>query len=141
MTYTDMSSSGKNHKFTSTILNGETYNEATAQFQVLSIFEVSDTVHIHIPEDVSVRAELIGISELLPNTHEMEFPQPGIVRVPDRPWVDIDKTKLDISVGSHLYKLSFIDIYTNDIFSVYFSYIIQDKDVEKPYIYMKDGVM
>ena len=71
----------------------------------------------------------------------MDFPQEGIVRVPDKPWVDISKSILDVTAGSHLYRLSFIDIYTNDIFFVYFSYIIQDKDVEKPYLYMKDGVM
>lgn len=141
VTNTDMSLSGSNHEFTSTILCGETYNDAVAQFKVLSIFEVSDTVHIHIPEDVSTRGELFAISELLPDTHDMDFPQEGIVRVPDKPWVDISKSVLDVTSGSHLYRLSFIDIYTNDIFFVYFSYIIQDKDVEKPYIYMKDGVM
>lgn len=52
------------------------------------------------------------------------------------PWVDIPWKNLSKLSGKHVYKLSFMDSLKNRYFTTYVSYIIQDDDPHKPYVYM-----
>lgn len=54
----------------------------------------------------------------------------------DRPWIDIDTDLLDKSVGLHTYIIRFESKLTGDLTFQQFSYIIQNDNPEKPYIYM-----
>ena len=52
-------------------------------------------------------------------------------------WIKINSTLINKSIGQHIYKFTFVDTQTDDTFSQYLSYIIQDDNPETPYIYMK----
>ena len=53
-----------------------------------------------------------------------------------RPWISIETRLLDMTVGLHVYQLSFVNTILNHVFNMYFAYNIQDSNLEKPYIYM-----
>lgn len=55
-------------------------------------------------------------------------------------WIRANTPYLNHKIGKHVYKLSFVDRFTDTDFSLYFSYIIQDDCPEKPYVYIKDKI-
>ena len=54
------------------------------------------------------------------------------------PWVDVPWKSMDRTAGYHLYKLSFMNKHVNSYVTFYFSYIIQDNNVHKSFLYMKN---
>lgn len=52
------------------------------------------------------------------------------------PYIDILSEGLNTEVGQHDYMIRYVDCFTGDIVPLYFSYIIQDDNPNKPYIYM-----
>lgn len=52
------------------------------------------------------------------------------------PYIDITCDGLNLEVGQHDYLIQYIDSFTGDIVPLYFSYIIQDDNPDKSYIYM-----
>ena len=55
-----------------------------------------------------------------------------------RPWIRIDSCILDTSIGQHTYRFQFINRETDDVYSLYLSYIIQDDNPDRPYVYMNE---
>lgn len=53
-------------------------------------------------------------------------------------WIRVNMQYLNLKPGKHTIQLDFVDRYTDDDFSLYVSYIIQDDNPEKPYVYMKE---
>lgn len=51
-------------------------------------------------------------------------------------WVDISRYELNLSIGIHTYALEFINNITGDSLYLYFQYIIQNDDPDKPYVYI-----
>ena len=54
-----------------------------------------------------------------------------------RAWIDVPVTSLDLNIGYHLYTVQLVNIHTNDIANLYFSYTIQNDEPEKSYLYLK----
>lgn len=54
----------------------------------------------------------------------------------NRPWIDIDSSILDTTTGQHTYRMTFQHLGDKLNSTCWFSYIIQDNNPEKPYIYM-----
>lgn len=52
-------------------------------------------------------------------------------------WIRANTGYLNLDIGNHIIKLSFVDRYTDTDFSLYVSYYIQNDNPEKPYVYMK----
>lgn len=51
-------------------------------------------------------------------------------------WVDISRYELNLSTGIHTYALEFINNIAGDSLYLYFQYIIQNDDPDKPYVYI-----
>lgn len=51
-------------------------------------------------------------------------------------YIDVISDGLNKEVGQHDYIVKHVDSSTGDVVSLYFSYIIQDDNPNKPYIYM-----
>lgn len=60
--------------------------------------------------------------------------------MPCKPWIQFKTDKLNVDIGTHIYRLQFYDIVTDSINSIYFSYSITNDCPNKPYIYMKREV-
>ena len=60
-----------------------------------------------------------------------------VTRDENRPWIDIQSSILDVTAGQHTYRMTFAKLGCKLTATCWFSYIIQDNNPEKPYIYMK----
>ena len=116
-------------------LNACTYAQIPCNTPVINKNTLEYYIWIGLPKSISSHIEIFEIYELLPTNEEVDWVR-FIIRENCRPWLKIESAFLDTSVGQHLYKLSFVDTMTNDIISLYISYIIQDDNPDKPYIYM-----
>lgn len=56
-----------------------------------------------------------------------------------KPWLEIDSDYLNITPGYHRYQIGLVNKITNDTATLYFAYIIQSNNPDKPYIYMNRG--
>lgn len=54
-----------------------------------------------------------------------------------RVWYQLPFEQLNQSPGHHKYRMRFVQTQTGLTVSLYFAYILQDDNPEKPYIYMK----
>lgn len=53
-----------------------------------------------------------------------------------RVWFKFNSMLLNRDPGQHVYRMHFVNIKNESTISLYFSYIVQREDVDKPYIYM-----
>lgn len=58
---------------------------------------------------------------------------------PGRPWYRFESARLNLGVGYHCYRLSFVNTRTNNTSVRYIAYAIQSADADKPYMYMDDA--
>ncbi len=116
-------------------------NNETA-YPVLNSEIADNDIWISIPAEISKTSVCYEIKEIADNTDITK--QAEIIK--NKPWIRIPKEALNKNPGLHIYQLSFTsDIIRNTDnsfanFNYYFGYIIQTKNVEKSYIYMRhDG--
>lgn len=90
---------------------------------------------IHIPEKISNTCQFFQVNEMCPNPVESRFFK-HFEHESGKPWVKVVTKVLNTEVGMHTYQLLFVNKLTNDVVTLYISYIIQDDNPDKPYIYM-----
>lgn len=118
------------------LLNACPYKEIPLNTIVLNKYAIDSYIWIHVPTEISKEFSLYQINEIVPDNIECTFLN-SIEQECNRPWFKISTENMNLSSGQHVYKMSFVSVITNDICSIYFSYIIQDDNPDKPYIYMK----
>lgn len=91
---------------------------------------------IRIPSEIAKRFELYKLEEVGRCETEIKY-LGSLSQEFRRPWIRIVANILDVDPGQHIYKMSFVDKMSDDIAYVFFSYILQDDNPEKPYIYMR----
>lgn len=111
------------------------HSELPKNTPVFNTSEIEYELLIHLPEDICNFIELFQLDEILPSRQEVTFAN-SITRECRKPWLDTLSELLNMEVGYHIYKLSFIDIRTNQVIPLYVAYIIQDDNADKSYIYM-----
>ena len=104
-------------------------------YKVIHIGDVDYYVYINIPIEIAAECKLFQLESISPKVklHPLNI---GICAPDQRLWVQINTNVLDMEEGLHLYKLSYVNKYTNDVIGLYFGYIVQNDNPEKPYIYM-----
>lgn len=103
---------------------------------VVRKYEVEYYLYVHIPEELCKLYKLFQVDSIAPKHCTLPMNQ-LIQQECFKPWIRINTAVLDLSIGLHTYKLSMVNTLTNDVVSIYFGYIIQDDDPDKPYVYMK----
>lgn len=111
------------------------YNELPSNTPVINRNEVEYVTWIKIPADFGRDFILYEVNEIVPENKEVEFLN-VIEQQCCKPWLKATSSELNLEPGHHVYKISFVNRFTNDTSSLYFSYIIQDDDPDKPYVYM-----
>jgi len=104
---------------------------------VVNLADVPEIVCVKLPASMPRDMELSGIYDLNTNK-DVEYTD-YVTRDEHRPWIDISTSILDLSVGQHVYRLTFSKLGIQLTAICWFSYIIQDNFVEKPYIYMTES--
>ncbi len=107
--------------------------------KVFKMYEIEYFLYIHIPHELRLEYAVFQIDEVSPTAQKCDL-MSYIHQECGKPWIRIPSSYLDLSVGLHVYRLSFVNKYTDDVISIYFSYILQTDDPAKPYIYMNDNL-
>lgn len=97
--------------------------------------DVSEIFCIKLPPEMPRDMELTEIYNLNAS-EEVDFAD-KVTRAEHRPWIDIDSAILELTAGQHVYRMTFSKPECKLNATCWFSYIIQDNNPEKPYIYMK----
>ena len=117
-------------------LEADSKKDLPKHTKIINIHDVEYFLWIHIPEELSWDFELFQLDEIIfSGLVEVDF-QGLIEREGRRPWFKLNSGLLNKEIGKHIYKMSMVNRKTNDVISLYFSYIIQDDNPDKPYIYM-----
>jgi hypothetical protein len=117
-----------------TIIQSCHMQNLSSNTNVFNIQNFADTVCVKLPNDFPRNFELVGVYNLESNK-SIEF-EDYVEQLPYKPWVDIKKTVLSTEIGQHTYRLDFMQPGYTIGASCWFSYIIQNNDPKKPYIYM-----
>ena len=96
--------------------------------------DVSEVICVKLPPEMPRGMELTEIYNLN-SSEDVDFAD-QVTREEHRPWIDIQTSILDTMVGQHTYRMTFSNLGCKLNATCWFSYIIQDNDPEKPYIYM-----
>ena len=96
--------------------------------------DFSEIVCIKLPPQMPRDMDLTEIYNLNAS-EDVDFAD-QVTRDEHRPWVDISSNILDLTSGQHVYRMTFSKPECKLNATCWFSYIIQDNNPEKPYIYM-----
>lgn len=113
-------------------LYGCTRKEINTMSPVINRQELSEFIWVKLPPEFK-GLKLISINQVQPVV--LEDIVLGSV-VFDRTWVRIPSVLLNTTWGKHEYIMKFSDSRVDVPVNLYFGYIIQDNNPDKPYIYM-----
>lgn len=114
------------------------YKDLSANTQVINLLHFEYEIWVHLPSFCQ-GCRLFQIDQFLPNLGEDLEMLTSVKQEPCKPWVRVTSNLLNKDVGQHIYRLYFINSRTEDIFSLYISYIVQNDNPEKPYVYMDEA--
>lgn len=119
------------------VIDLKPHNHVFENVKVFNKNTVEYFIYLHIPENLARDCELYEIEDLDHVDVLIEF-RDLVQRHCRKPWLRVESRLLDLSCGQHTYRFGFVNTVTDDVFSLYISYCIQDDNPDKPYIYM-DG--
>lgn len=96
--------------------------------------DVSEIICVKLPPEMPRGMDLSEIYNL--NASEEVDYIDQVTRDEHKPWIDISSSILDITAGQHTYRMTFQGSGFRLKATCWFSYIIQDNNPDKPYIYM-----
>ena len=120
-----------------TVIQSSKLDQLPLNTKIYNSKDFSDTVCVKLPPEMPRDMDLIEIYNLNAS-EELDFTD-KTTRDEHRPWIDISSDILDLTAGQHVYRMTFSKPECKLNATCWFSYIIQDNDPEKPYIYMKRG--
>lgn len=114
----------------------EQYGKLSKFCAVVSSVEMEGYVNVKLPFNLSGYRlyDVLDVSEAPFKTVSFD----GIKYDCVHPWIDVPWDNLNKTSGLHVYKLSFMHKCNNKFFTTYISYLAQDSNAEKPYLYVKD---
>lgn len=122
----------------SNILRAVERRDLSSNRPIINLLDFGPILHIKLPETLSIGEYSIIDISCIDNPNDIEsLPTDDIVGILKYLWIDIHVDRLATAVGIHTYRIMFVDIEdpSNTIY-MYFSYIIQDDNPAKSYIYM-----
>ena len=104
--------------------------------EVINKATLLDKFHLECDPELMINSNLISIKEI-PDGNELN-PEEVFEKI-NNSWIDISVSNLNTNPGYHLYRITMQDKSFSDLFILYFSYVIQDDNPEKSYIYVDRG--
>ena len=114
------------------------YAKLSANTPVINYKTLGYSVFIHLPQHVIKHNKIYHIHEIHPKVTTVDL-HTDVKFDNCRPWIQFFSSKLNCSIGLHTYKIDLVNDATYDTSALYFSYIIQDDNPDKPYVYMKES--
>lgn len=105
--------------------------------QVINLDEFEYYLWVDVPTDIYrnkfVLSDIFEVGERITPVCILQF-----VQIFNNIWYKIDSRGLNKSIGQHVYCMKMVNTLSNNVVSVFFSYIIQSDRPDRPYIYI-DG--
>lgn len=111
-----------------------TFQEALSNATVLSVQDLFDTFCFELPHEIASALSLVTIRE---STIEDVIDAADIDNKSPKPWIDVNVSALDSSIGSHVYVFEFNNTVVGRTMNLFSAYIIRNDNPDKSYIYMK----
>lgn len=122
--------------FDSRVLEMCNINQLPKHRKILSKHVLEEEFSIALPDEVCMNYSVFDVREMLPDgdiTDDLSL----VMKHVCNKWIDIPMKWMNTSAGSHTYRVRMISKGNErDTYSLYFGYIIQDDNPDKPYIYM-----
>ena len=118
-----------------TVIQAAQLSQMPLYTKIYNSKDFSETVCVKLPPEMPRDMDLTEIYDLNASK-DLDFAD-FVTRDEQRPWIDIQISILDLTVGQHIYRMTFNKPDVKLKATCWFSYIIQDNNPEKPYIYMK----
>ena len=125
------------------IIEACTYKERASATVVINTKTLPDYMYIHLPVECT-HLDMIKMTEITNQSDESSedaeaFRKDDIIKYPDHPWARINSKVFNWLPGKHMYKLSFTvpSILSKNVTNYYISYISQEDNPEKDYVYMR----
>ena len=116
-------------------LNACKYQDLNKNTPVFNINTFEYVLYVYLEPELSKDFQIFQLEEL--GDCAVEIPLNCNIHR-ERNWVRILSSVLNQDPGQHVYKLSLVGGCSNDVISLYFSYIVQDDNPDKSYVYMKN---
>lgn len=117
-----------------TVIQSSQLSDLPVNTKIYNIADFSEIVCVKLPAQMPRNMELTEIYNL-DTQEDLDFTD-QTTRDEHRPWIDINSSILDTSIGQHTYRMTFQNLGCKLKAACWFSYIIQDNHPDKPYIYM-----
>lgn len=118
-----------------TSLNASTYEELSNNIKVFNSATTNYHLWIYLNAEDVRDAYFIGAKEIGHNADNLKIFPDTFVRE-STCWIRVNFGYLGNKVGKHIIKLDFVNRYTDDDFSLYVGYYLQNNNPDKPYVYM-----
>lgn len=116
-------------------INSCAYNKLNENTPVLNKHQIEYNIFIYLEPDICRCLQLFQVDNI-DNEEAQEVTTLGFIEREGTCWLKVKSEALNLEAGQHVYKLSFVDKITNDVIPLFFSYIVQDDNPDKSYVYM-----
>ena len=114
------------------IVTACTHDKLSSNTRVINDDRFGHCLYVKLPSDILHNFSIYEITEVDTDDYlDIRFNTKC-----DKPWLEIDKTYLNTNPGYHSYQIGLVNKLTDDTATLYFGYIIQSNNPDKPYIYM-----
>lgn len=124
------------NKIPVTCIPAKYQDEVFSDVMIINLQTVPHFLYVSIPDRLHLNTNLFEIECTDNSDYTIDVSLLHECKNIKYPWIRIPSSMMNLEDGQHTYKLSFINILTDDVFSLYISYIIQNDNPDKPYIYM-----
>lgn len=122
-------------EYGTSIITASQFNQLAKHTKIFNFQDFNGVVCIKLPMDFPRDVELTNVVEFSTNS-SIDFEE-YVTRMEHQPWLDIKSEALNMTNGQHIYGLMFQNPINGIPLTCWFSYIIQNADEVKPYIYME----
>lgn len=120
------------------IVKAVSYDDLSSNRRVINKSCISKILHVELPTEIVSHGYILDEISCIDDSSSIEYLNTQSLGKPvlNHPWIDIGIGNINIDSGAHTYRIQFLNSKDNDIIFLYFSYIVQDDNPDKPYIYM-----
>ena len=118
-------------------LVASSYENISKNSLVINLSELDYFLYVKLEPPLTSQWYLYRIEEKMKDGSLKKMRFPETVRKESPTWLKFKTDFLNKEIGMHLYKVTFVDTVTDVITSLWFAYIIQNDNPDKPYVYME----
>ena len=121
-------------------LDAVPHKQLPSRTRIFSIHDMEYYLWIRVNPEIAKNYTLYGLDEV-GSTKKYDINLGDICyHETNRIWYRLNSMMLNRNSGQHVYRMHFVNRQTESTISLYFSYIVQTENPEKPYLYMPDAI-